>query len=206
MRLELNPLSRFVLRVIVWLPICFAGWYFSSILWTLPVAQGSSLVSAWLFPELVEGLYQRGNLLQVVSAFAVPMPEQGPGAVGELVFTINPLSYGYSIPLYTALVLASPGEDATRAVRWVVATLLLFSFQIFGVVTNALKILLLDLQSESAAVLSLPGWGNELLVIAYQFGYLILPPVAPIVLWVGQFQDQLGELTAAPSAPSSTAP
>ena len=198
MTLALNPLSRFVLRVILWLPLCFAAWYFSSILWTLPVAQGSSLISAWLFPDLVEGLYQRGNLLQVVSAVAVPMPEQGPGAVGELVFTINPLSYGYSIPLYTALVLASPAEDATRALRWLLGTLLLFAFQLFGVLTNVLKILLLDLQAETAAVLSMPGWSHELLVIAYQFGYLILPPVAPIVLWVGQFQTQLLDLTATP--------
>lgn len=196
----MNPLSRFVLRVVVWLPICFAGWYFSSILWTLPVAQGSSAISAWLFPDLIAGLYQSGNRLQVVSAFSVPMPDQGAGAVGELVFAINPLSYGYSIPLYTALVLASPGEDSTRAARWLVATLLLFAFQILGVLTNVLKILLLDLQSESTAVLSLPGWGNEGLAIAYQFGYLILPPVAPIVLWVGQFQDQLAALTAAPDA------
>lgn len=203
MAFALNPLSRFVLRVIVWLPICFAGWYFSSILWTLPVAQGSSLISAWLFPELIEGFYQRGNLLQVVSAFAVPMPEQGPGAEGELVFTINPLSYGYSIPLYTALVLASPGEDATRALRWLLGTLLLFAFQLFGLLSKVLKVVLLDLQSESAAVLSLPGWGGELLAIAYQFGYLILPPVAPIVLWVGQFQTQLVELTGVPETGSS---
>lgn len=54
---------------------------------------------------------------------------------------------------------------------------------------------MLDLHAQSATVLSLPGWGNELLAIAYQFGYLILPPVAPIVLWVGQFQTQLAELT-----------
>lgn len=202
----MNPLSRFLLRVLVWLPICFAGWYFSSILWTLPVAQGSSLLGGWLFPELIEGLYQSGNRLQVVSAFSVPMPEQGPGAMGELVFAINPLSYGYSIPLYTALVLASPGEDSTRAARWLVATLLLFAFQIVGVLTNVLKIMLLDLQSASATVLSLPGWSQEVLVIAYQFGYLILPPVAPIVLWVGQFQDQLVELTAAPDTLSTTEP
>ncbi len=128
-----------------------------------------------------------------------PIPcEQGPGAVGELVFTINPLSYGYNIPLYTALVLASPAEDAIRALRWLLGTLLLFAFQLFGVLTNVLKILLLDLQAETAAVLSMPGWSNELLVIAYQFGYLILPPVAPIVLWVGQFQTQLLDLTATP--------
>jgi hypothetical protein len=192
----MTPLSRFLLRVVVWLPICFAGWYFSSILWTLPVAQGANLISDWLFPELIEGLYQSGNRLQVVSAFSVPAPDPDPGAVGELVFEINPLSYGYSIPLYTALLLASPGADLTRAIRWLVAMVLLFALQIFGVITNVLKIFLLDLHDQSAAVLSLPGWGNELLAIAYQFGYLILPPVAPIVLWVGQFQDQLVELTA----------
>lgn len=191
----MSPLGRFVLRVLLWLPICFAGWYFSSILWTLPVAEGGSLISRWWFPELIEGLYQNGNQLQVISAFAVSMPEHGPEAVGELMFSVNPLSYGYSIPLYTALVLAAPGEDAIRAARWLMATLLLFGLQIFGVMTNVLKILLLDLHAQSAAVLSLPGWGNELLAIAYQFGYLILPPVAPIVLWVGQFQTQLAELT-----------
>lgn len=34
----MNPLGRFMLRVFLWLPLCFGIWYFATILVAVPLA------------------------------------------------------------------------------------------------------------------------------------------------------------------------
>ncbi len=191
----MSGLQRFILRVLVWLPICFGAWYFLSILFVVPLAASIDALMTGLFPALIERVGPSGNQLEVITHLAVTVPAAHGTATGDVVFTLNPLAYGYCVPLYTALVLATPGDDGVRALRWLVGMLMLFGVQLFGVATALLKVLAFQMHADARAMLGFAPWGYELLALAYQIGYLILPPVVPLVTWLGQFQDAVAAMT-----------
>jgi len=83
--------------------------------------------------------------------------------------------------------------DFKKVKLCIVGIVILLFIQIFGVVTNILKEIAF-FNAETKAQLNFYDWGYDLLVLAYQFGYLILPSIAPIVIWIGQFQHSLFSL------------
>ncbi len=201
----MSALNGFILRVLLWLPVCFGAWYFLSILFTAPLASLVDALMTWLFPALIERVEQVGNALSVITRIQVSAPSGGGEATGDLLFDLNPLKYGYCVPLYTALVLATPAEDGAKILRWVIGMSILLAVQVFGIGTEILKILAFDIGGEQAReLMGFSAWGYEGLALAYQLGFLILPSVVPIMTWFGQFQDALPEMVA--SQPSSQAP
>ncbi len=190
----MSALNRFLLQVLLWLPVCFGGWYYFSILFTTPLASIVDALMTWVFPALIERVAQDGNALTVVSRLVVSVEAGGGATTGDIVFELNPLKYGYCVPLYTALVLALPGEEAGRTMRWVVGMIVLLAVQVFGVSMEVLKVLVFDIGKEAREILGFADWGYEGLALAYQLGFLILPPVVPIAIWFGQFQDVLPDV------------
>lgn len=99
------------------------------------------------------------------------------------------------------VVLALAGiQDSVRAARWLFGILLLTAAQVYGISAEALKIVAFELNAETRALLGFSRLGHDALALAYQFGYLILPPVAPIVIWLAQFRASLAALTGWSSA------
>lgn len=191
----MKPVTRFTLAVFLWLPVCFAVWYYASILFVVPIAASVDVLMQALLPGLIDQVQQRGNGLVVLTEVAVPTTVDGVRRYGEVVFELNPLKYGYSVPLYTALVFASPTPEAQRLGRWVIGVMVLFSAQAFGVATEVLKVLAFDAGPSAREALDLSVWQLEALALLYQFGFLILPPVMPILLWIWQFRRELPEIT-----------
>ena len=147
---------------------------------------------------------QVGHQIQVSVYLAVPASVVGSGlplisypasSAGEMVlagkFLVNALKYGYCIPLFTALLLATPGLWWRKMKIWFMGMLILQLAQAWGVSFEVLKILLFDQGPEVPGMLgygflSLNGVG-----LAYQFGFLILPAVAPVVIWMAFHTDYL---------------
>lgn len=179
-----SPLRGFLLRTLVWLPICFAAWYFLSILFTPPLASLVDMALATTFPAAVERVVADGNAFAILTRI---QPKAAHMPAGELVFELNPLKYGYCVPLYTALVLATDAEDLPRVLHWLLGMAVLAVVQVFGITTEVLKIIAFQLGEEGRLALGFAPWGYEVLALAYQLGYLILPAVVPIMLWLGQF-------------------
>ncbi|WP_295430904.1 exosortase H [uncultured Thiodictyon sp.] len=196
-----DPLRQFLLRVLFWLPVCFAAWYYFSILFTIPLAALVDALMTWSFPKLVEQVAQQGNALTVVTAVPAQAAVKGVARMGTLVFEVNPLKYGYCVPLYTALLLATPASEAAKVIGWLVAMLLLTAVQVFGIATEILKTLAFQLTPEAQALLGFTSLGYEGLALAYQFGFLILPPAVPIVLWFVQFRPAVSGLLDRKSHP-----
>lgn len=185
-------LHGFLLRTLIWLPICFAGWYFASILFTIPLRGLAELALTRSFPAVFSAVAQDGNALVIVTNLSA----NADGRAGELVFSINPLKYGYCVPMFTALVLATLGiEDSRAALNWLLGMLILTATQVFGISAEALKIVAFQLNAEARELLGFSAWGYELLAVAYQFGYLILPPVTPILIWLVQSRATLATIT-----------
>jgi len=146
-------IKGFMLRALVWLPICFAVWYYSSILFVAPLARALDLLSRTLLPQLISAVETYGNELQVVLTLQVQDTSTGLLRTGDMLFEIDPLIYGFSVPLYTVLVLASRAPDGRRLGAWLIGMIILFAVQILCIQADILKVVAIDLAGQTRWVL-----------------------------------------------------
>jgi len=183
-----SPLSSFFLRVLLWLPLAFGGWFLFAILMATPVAWLSELALPALFPDLFAGVERHGYLLDIVTRISPPA-EYSQGRAGELAFGVNPMIYGYGIPLFTALVLATAEEDGFRhGWIWIGGMVVLVLVQGFGVTLEALKVVLFGLGPAASGQAGFSPWQRELVALGYQLGTLVLPAMTPVALWLGSYR------------------
>jgi hypothetical protein len=191
-------LKRFLLAVLVWLPLAFIGWaVLGAVLDFVPDwLAGTTLTHAW--PSLFSSVERHGTDFQVITTLLVP---QG-GRVGQLVFDLDPMMYGYGLPLYVALALATPISPPRRFAQSAIALLLVWLVQAIGLVTGALRLVVFDSGAQAASAAAGAGLSPEAVALCYQFAYLILPAVAPAVLWIllnRPFIESLGRVQAEPA-------
>lgn len=191
----MSPLSGFILRVVLWLPLCFAAWYFLSILFVIPLGAALDLFMTWLFPSVVKQVGPHGNSLVVVTALTTDLETAKGMGIGNLTFELNPLIYGYCVPLYTGLLIASPGSYENQLLQWIGGMLVLYFVQIFGISADILKTIAFYLGPQARSLLGYPPWGYEVIALAYQLGYLILPAVMPLAIWFSQSRDFIATLS-----------
>lgn len=194
-----SPVGGFFLRVLLWLPLAFFAWYYTAALLTLPVTLVVDAVLTAAFPELVRAVEHAGHSVDVVTALTLaeagivhPQAERG-----LLVFSVNPLIYEYSIPLLFALVLASPGSEGRKLAVMGIGLLVLLPVTAFGVAMDILKSLAFGYGPQVSAALGAGPMLRNLLALAYQLGYLILPAVVPLVIWMVSYRDFVSELAPA---------
>lgn len=106
--------------------------------------------------------------------------------MAALTFTVNPLSYGYSLAFYSAILLAAPLKPLAHKLNtWCIGLGVLLLILTFGVCTDALKSIAFDLAPSGMSYpTGFSAWQLNLLGICYQLGYLILPATAPLLLWL----------------------
>lgn len=206
-----RPIDRFLLRTLLWLGPLFVLWYVLAPLLLMPVAGWTHFTLSHLFPHAIAAVEQQGTMVDIVTRFVMAAPAEGsapPGARGQVVFAINALKYAYGWPLLLALTLAAPVKLGEKLYRAVMGGLLLLPVPVWGIACEALKILVFDMDPAIATQMGTTPLTRELLVLAYQLGYLVLPAVTPILLWAAFHRDFLGELLpqtrlAAPGVPKS---
>lgn len=175
-----NPIYAFLLRVLLWLPVCFVAWYFASAVLIAPLRFLSSMVFNLTIPDVITAVEQTGSQLTFVTGLSPPSAAFGQNAVSLL--EINPLIYSFGLPLFVALQLATKGE------RWglkiLIGYLVLLPFQAWSVCLDVMKQIAITLGPDIAAQAGAQEWPREAIVLGYQFGTLILPTVVPFVLWL----------------------
>jgi hypothetical protein len=167
-------LGRFIAATFLWMPACFAAWYF-----TAPV---HATLAGWLargglalFREgLVETVERTGPQLAFVTSVEIMQA----GQRGVLVAEVNTLLYSYGLPLLAALALASrmPWGRALACLA------LVLPFAAWGIAFNALVQVIAQGQAVFGTA-GLAGWRSEAVALGYQLGTLLLPALAPIILW-----------------------
>jgi hypothetical protein len=189
---QLSPVGHFFLRVVLWMPVLFLVWFYMAIVMAWPITWLANLSLPTLLPGFITGVDQDGYMIDVVTRFQTGAQA---GQIGEIIVSVNPLMYGYGVPLFTALLLATPeGDEGDKWFRWLIAIAILLVVQTFGVSMDAMKTITFGLGPEYASQIALEQWQMELLALGYQLGYLVLPAVAPIALWIGfhrRYIDQL---------------
>lgn len=169
-------LGKFVLRTFLWLPPCFAAWYFSA---QYHAAVAGGLARLWVdqFKSgIVSALEQQGPDLVFVTTIEV---HPAPGQTALLLPEVNSLLYTYGLAFFLALMLAA----GAKGWKILVGAALLLPFQSWGIAFDFLAQVGVKLGPDVAAQAGLSGWRAEAIALGYQIGSLIFPSLIPVVLW-----------------------
>ena len=186
--------AGFVLRTLAWLPLTFGVWYFAAPLLLAPVTWILRAFADVAFAGLVRSVEQSAAILTFVTTLR-------PGVAierGVVTVDVNLLLYSFGLPMFVALTLAArdPGWKRKLAIGYAV----LLPFTAWGTFADFLKNVAITAGPAVASQTGFAGWQREAIAFAYQFGSLILPAVAPAVLWVtmhGRFLAGLRQPTTA---------
>lgn len=177
-----SRLGRFIARVLLWLPVCFAVWYVAGPILTVPLRWVATGVMRLGFGDLVSAVTQNGTLLWMETSLRAGHASTANVASGFLDVSVSTLPYTFGLPLLAALILAAPSGQRMRQLAIGYAALL--PFHAWSVASDALKQLAITLGPGIASQTGFIAWQREVIAFAYQFGTLMLPTVVPVVVWV----------------------
>ena len=170
--------GRFVVRTLAYLPAAFAVWYVAAPVLLYPVVLIVRGVAYATMRPLVAGVEQSRAVVTFVTALKPAAVT--PGAV--LAVDVNMLLYAFGLPLFAALTRAAHERNWARHLGVGCAVLLPL---IAGcVLADFLKNVAITAGPAVAAQTGFVAWQREAIAFAFQFGSLVLPAVAPAVLWV----------------------
>ena len=181
MRAGSDSLPRFVLRVVAWLPLTFAVWYLAAPLLVWPVALLTELITRSTF-DWVKNVEQMGSLVTFVTSLKPDDAANPSGVKAVLSVESNVLLFSFGLPMLAALVLAA--REPHRVWMLLIGYAVLVPFQTFSVVADFLKNATILAEPAVASQTNLNAWQREVIAFCYQFGTLILPTVAPAIVWV----------------------
>lgn len=171
-----DSLPRFVVRVFLWMPLCFAAWY--------ATAPYHAAVTGWLANGIVDmfqpGIVQAMERSGTELVFVTRVPAQASATeVGMLVVEVAPLVYSYGLALFLTLALAS----CTPWTRLVAGVAALLPFEAWGIAFDFLSQAAIRLGPQVSAQAGFGSAQREVIAFGYQLGSLILPPLVPVAVW-----------------------
>ena len=174
-------IGRFLLLAILWLMLLLPLWYWAARWLAVPAIWLAGTVMKMMF-AWVDGWAQEGVNAVLHTLVQVRMPGAQGDVLGELAPEASYPTYGYGLVLLWAMLLAS------RTERWwlkgLIGSVLLLPAQAWGICFQWLRDVVLLSGPYGAAYLKYPSWVAEVVAYGYQFGFLMLTPVAPIMLWL----------------------
>lgn len=190
-----KPLHHFMLGVLIFFPLTFFLWYVTATFHLAPVTLITAQLLHWLTPDALMWLRLDGHTLVLASNFGhnaggiVVSPPVDDDVLG---FHLNPLVYSYSLPLLAALTLATPGKDKWNKLWW--GLVLILPTEIFSMIFSVLKTLTFDVGEAFQTQQGISALGADMIALGYQIGTLLLPMIAPLIIWVALHQDFLTQL------------
>lgn len=181
--LELR-LSEMLILACLWMVFGFMLWYYLSAFHGVPVrVLASQILSAILGSDFLNIIPNpdRHYLFQVQTNIPFEFPDGSREALG---FIVNPLIFGFGLPLLFGLVMASSASILRKLVILLGGYVIVMLIQVWGVVWQSLKMLAFNFGDATHQVVISTGISDEVIALCYQLGVLILPPLVPIILWV----------------------
>jgi len=191
-----EPVSvkQFFIQAVLWLPLAFFTWYMlRTAVVAVPVKVAGFLLERGL-PDVIAKVEQdlladADGVPQPTMVITTTLPATGvaPNEFGDLPFqatTLEPLLFCYGLAVFVGLVMATPLTWRQTFAQWIGGWLLLVPIQAFGIAAAGLKQLSFDSGDALRVMVDNAGFSQELIAYAYQLGYLMLPPVVPVVIWI----------------------
>ncbi len=174
-------IGRFLLLSILWLVVLLPLWYVLARWFAAPAIWLAGAVMKACF-AWVDGWHQEGVTAVLHTLVQVRMKGPQGDVLGELAPEASYPTYGYGLVLLWAMLLAS------RTERWwlrgLVGSLILIPVQAWGIGFQWLRDVVLLSGPYGAAYLKYSPLAANAVAYGYQFGFLMLPPVTPILLWL----------------------
>lgn len=177
-------LSELLILAFLWMVFGFMLWYYLSAFHGVPVRiMANEILSRWLGSEFMNIIPNPDHhyLFQVQTRLLFLFADGSREALG---FIINPLVYGFGLPLLFGLVMASDVSFLRKMGTLLIGYVCIMLVQVWGVVWQTLKMLAFNFGPDAHQIVIDAGISDELIAMCYQLGVLIFPPLVPIVLWV----------------------
>jgi hypothetical protein len=178
-------LKAFLLTAVLWLPLAFFLWFvLRSVVVYLPIKFAGAGLLAWM-PGVFESVAQEFSSAVVTTRFEAAGFEAVPeGQVAMLSTEIDALMYCYGWPILLALVMATPLTWRRTFLQLGIGLLVLVPAQAVGIAGEILLQVSYNFGDAVKAAVEAAGASQYLIAFWYQFGYLILPPIIPVVAWI----------------------
>lgn len=189
--------KQFLLKTLLWLPLCFVIWYGAANIFSFPAIRLSDLLLPWILPGVMDGVDQQGYIVNIVTKIMVTADN---GQTGDVILSFNALKYGYGFPLIVAMMLATPYSIFDKLDDMTYGLIIVSLTQCWGICFEAISTLLLKTGPEITSQVNqiLPFTENStflnFIALGYQLGFLVLPAVVPIVFWIMRHQNLLEKL------------
>jgi hypothetical protein len=183
---EAEPLKLTELLILaaLWMLFGFMLWYYLSAFHVLPAR-----LAAGAILQQVLGDDFRQIVAEPSQAFLFQVETNIPftfrdGTTEALGFIVNPLIFSYGLPLLFGLVMGSNVGWRRKVAILLIGYGVITLVQIWGVVWESLKLLAFNFGDQAFAVVEDHGVSATVIALCYQLGTLILPALAPIIVWV----------------------
>ena len=188
-------LSELLILASLWMLFGFMLWYYLSAFHGVPVRiAADELLSRALgdqFYNIVPNP-DRHYLFQVQTHIPFKFPDGTEDALG---FIINPLVYGYGLPLLFGLVMGSSARLMRKLVTLLVGYAVTVVVQIWGVFWGSIKMLAFNFGAEVQQIVVDAGISATATALCYQLGVLIFPALAPVIVWVLASWEEVEQFT-----------
>jgi len=177
-------LGELLILAVLWMVFGFMLWYYLSAFHGVPVRLLANEILTRLLGDQFWNIVpnpDRHYLFQVQTHVPFQFPDGSTEALG---FIVNPLIYGYGLPLLFGLVMASGVSFIRKMITLVAGYICVMLIQVWGVVWQALKMLAFNFGADAHQLVIDAGISDELIALCYQLGVLIFPPLVPVILWV----------------------
>jgi hypothetical protein len=177
-------LSELLILAFLWMIFGFMLWYYLSAFHGAPVRILASEILSYVLGSDFRNIIpnpDRHYLFQVQTNIPFQFPDGSREALG---FIVNPLIFGFGLPLLFGLVMASGVSFLRKLGVLLGGYLAVMLIQVWGVVWQSLKMLAFNFGEDAGKVVTDAGISLELIALCYQLGVLIFPPLVPIIIWV----------------------
>lgn len=177
-------LGELLLLASLWMLFGFMLWYYLSVFHGIPVRLAVDGLLQWVLGDQYFNTIpnpDRQYLFQVQTRIPFRFPDGSQEALG---FIVNPLIYGYGLPLLFGLVMASAATLYRKTLTLLCGYLAILVVQVWGVFWQSLKMLTFNFGPEVQQVVVDAGVSPTAIALCYQLGTLIFPPLVPVVVWV----------------------
>jgi len=176
-----SRLARFLLTSVVALVVLIVPWYYLSPFIATPVVTAAGELMQFTF-GWVKGYEQHGTVGTLITSLHVFVPQNGRLEIADMTPEVNYRTYGYGLALLWALLIASRAQR--MAYKMALGTLILVPSQAISMCFRWLREALLTAGIDVWQQTGLPRWVAEVIAYGYQFGYLMLTPLVPVLLWL----------------------
>lgn len=199
-------LKAFLLTAVLWLPLAFFLWFVvRSVVVYLPIKLAGAGLVGWM-PSVFESVVQEFSNAIVTTRFeAAGFGATPEGQVAMMGTDVDALMYCYGWPILLALVMATPLTWRRTFLQLGIGLLVLVPAQAFGIAGEILLQLSYNFGDEVKAAVEAAGASQYVIAFWYQFGYLILPPIVPVVAWIlmnRRFIESIAGPFREPAAPA----